>query len=364
MCSTRFWNWVCTGLFVGGLLGTTTYLSSPVSYAENPLQFFLTLAKYKVKDVFVTEQMLKYAAIKFNPKGFNLSNLKNMMISTENRVEIDLLRKISKVFQPTKLSAAAMSTVHSHYFNPMIATRSYMTVAPVDLFLDPIALRQGYISVVNQAEVPNALHIQDSGMVPVCTEIAIVNPETRKICKEGEFGEIWVCSEANLTSFTNGPKGPVDHFAQTQFRGVIANGNPDVTYLRTGDLGFLHNVSVTKNNAKESDNEISTFQPLFVLGKIADTFEVMGLHHFPIDIENTIESCHSDIYKNGSCVFKCSDYTIVVCESKRTKYYASLVPLIVNTILSKHHVVIDIVAFIKRVNSQFQDWVLNKSKNC
>ena len=57
--------------------------------------------------------------------------------------------------------------------------------------------------------------------------------------KEGEFGEIWVCSEANLTAFTNGPKGPVDHFAQTQFRGVIADGNPDVTYLRTGDLGFF-----------------------------------------------------------------------------------------------------------------------------
>ncbi|EMG48062.1 SPAC56F8.02 Uncharacterized protein C56F8.02 [Candida maltosa Xu316] len=333
---------------LGVFLGTTTYLSSPVAYAENPLAFFLTLARYKVKDIFVTEQMLKYAAIKFSPKGFNLSNLKNMMISTESRVEIDLLRKIAKVFQATKLSAAAMSTIHNHYFNPMISTRSYMTVAPVDLYLDPIALRQGYVSVVNQAEVPNALHIQDSGMVPVCTEIAIVNPETRKICKEGEFGEIWVCSEANLTSFTNGPKGPVDPFTQAQFRGVIADGNPDVTYLRTGDLGFLHNVSVTKNNAKATDDEISTFQPLFVLGKIADTFEVMGLHHFPIDIENTIESCHSDIYKNGSCVFKCSDYTIVVCESRNTKYYASLVPLIVNTVLSKHHVVIDIVAFIKK----------------
>ena len=89
----------------------------------------------------------------------------------------------------------------------------------------------------------------------------------------------------------------------------------------------------------------------FCFGKIADTFEVMGLHHFPIDIENTIESCHSDIYRNGSCIFKCGDYTIVVCESKRTKYFASLVPLIINTILSKHHLVIDIVAFIKRVNS-------------
>ena len=78
-------------------MGTTTYLSSPVNYAENPLSFFLLLARHKVKDVFVTEQMLKYAAIKFTLKGFNLSNLKNMMISTENRVEIDLLRKLQSV---------------------------------------------------------------------------------------------------------------------------------------------------------------------------------------------------------------------------------------------------------------------------
>ncbi|ODV77342.1 acetyl-CoA synthetase-like protein [Suhomyces tanzawaensis NRRL Y-17324] len=338
---------------LGVFLGTTTYLSSPVNFAENPLAFFLALAKYKVKDVFVTEQMLKYAAIKFTPKGFNLSNLKNMMISTENRVEIDLLRKIVRVFQPTKLGAASMSTVYNHCFNPMIATRSYMTVAPVDLYLDPIALRQGYVSVVNQVEVPNALHIQDSGMVPVCTEIAIVNPETRKLCKEGEFGEIWVCSEANLTSFTNGPKGPVDRFSQANFHGVVANGDPNVTYLRTGDLGFLHHISITKNGSNYGTNlqeqeEYTSFQPLFVLGKIADTFETMGLHHFPIDIENTIESCHSDIFKNGSCVFKCSDYTIVVCESKRSRFFSSLVPLIVNTILSKHHIIVDIVAFIKK----------------
>lgn len=336
---------------LGVYLGTTTYLSSPVNYAENPLAFFLSLARYKVKDVFVTEQMLKYAAIKFTPKGFGLSSLKNMMISTESRVEIDLLRKIARVFQPTKLSAASMSTVYNHCFNPMISTRSYMTVAPVDLFLDPIALRQGYISVVNQAEVPNALHIQDSGMVPVCTEIAIVNPETNKVCREGEIGEIWVCSEANLTSFTNGPKGPVDKFSKRQFLGKIEDGNPDMTYLRTGDLGFLHNISISRSkptgkSAEERDT--TTFQPLFVLGKIADTFEVMGLHHFPIDIENTIESCHVDIYKNGSCIFKCADYTIVVCESKRSRDFASLVPLIVNTVLSKHHLIVDIVAFIKK----------------
>ncbi|KAF8002740.1 hypothetical protein HF325_003705 [Metschnikowia pulcherrima] len=333
---------------LGVYLGTTTYLSSPVNFAGNPLSFFLSLAKYKVKDVFVTEQMLKYAVAKFTPKGFNLSHLKNMMINTDGRVEIDLLRKIANIFLLAKLNTASMSAVYNHCFNPIISTRSYMTVAPVDLFLDPIALRQGYISIVNQAEHPNALRVQDSGMVPVCTEIAIVNPETCNICKEGEFGEIWVNSEANLISFTNGPKGPVDNFIKKQFVGKILGDKSDRTYLRTGDLGFLHHISITKNRSNEAHEEVTSFQPLFVLGKISDTFEVMGLHHFPLDIESTIEACHPDIYKNGSCIFKCADYTIVVCEARRSRSLSALVPMIVNTVFSKHHLIVDIVAFIKR----------------
>ncbi|KAK6202845.1 uncharacterized protein RJT21DRAFT_118919 [Scheffersomyces amazonensis] len=345
---------------LGVFLGVTTYLFSPVSYAENPLAFFLTLARNKVKDVFVTDQQLKYAVSKFTPKGFTLNHLKNMMISTDSRVEIELLREIAKVFRPTQLSAASLSTVYDHFFNPMISTRSNMTIAPVDLFLDPIALRQGYVSVVDQKEVPNALHIQDSGVVPVCTQVAIVNPETCRVCKEGEYGEIWVASEANLPSFSNGPKGPEDKFSKILFNGKIIGGDPNITYLRTGDLGFLHNISITKNMdngrnnshgggmIESSPEQLTSFQPLFLLGKIADTFEVMGLHHFPIDIENTIESSHPAINKNGVCIFKCSDYTIVVCQTSSVKYFASLVPIIVNTVLSKHHLIVDIVAFIKR----------------
>ncbi|WPK26766.1 hypothetical protein PUMCH_004127 [Australozyma saopauloensis] len=334
---------------LGVYLGTSTFLCSPVAFAESPLTFFQYLQKYRVKDVFMTEQMLKYAVAKFTPRGLDLSCLRNMMISTENRVEVDLLKKIAKIFQPARISVALMSAVYTHFFNPIISTRSYMKVAPVDLFLDPLALRQGYISIVNQADYPNALRVQDSGMIPVCSQIAIVNPETCKICKEGEFGEIWVSSEANLLSFTNGPKGPQDYFTQKQFKGIIADKDPNVTYLRTGELGFLHNISISKltNNNDEPD-VVTTFQPLFVLGKISDTFELLGLHHFPMDIESTIESCHPDIFKNGSCIFKCSDYVIVVCEAKRNKNLSSLVPLITNTVFSKHHVFVDIVAFIKK----------------
>lgn len=334
---------------LGVYLDTTTLLCSPVSFAENPLSFFQALQKYRVKDAFATEQVLKYAVAKVTPKGLDLKSLQNMMISTENRVEVDLLKKFANLLQPFRINAASMSAIYTHYFNPIISTRSYMKVAPVDLYLDPLALRQGYVSIVNPADQPCALRVQDSGVIPVCTQIAIVNPETCKCCREGEFGEIWVRSEANLLSFTHGPKGPQDYFTSKQFKGVIADGDPSVTYLRTGDLGFLHNISISKVGASSDKEPVpTTFQPLFVLGKISDTFEVMGLHHFPIDIENTIESCHSDIHKNGTCIFKCSDYIIVVCEAKRSNNLSSLVPLITDTVFSKHHLFVDVVAFIKK----------------
>ena len=38
----------------------------------------------------------------------------------------------------------------------------------------------------------------------------------------------------------------------------------------------------------------------------------------------------------------------MVCESRRHRHLASLVPLIANTVFSKHHLMVDIVAFMSR----------------
>ncbi|ODV96038.1 hypothetical protein PACTADRAFT_49455 [Pachysolen tannophilus NRRL Y-2460] len=330
---------------LGVFLGSSTYLISPVDYSYNPMTFYLTLSKYKVKDAYITPQMIKHAFKKSKPKGFELSDFKNLMIAYEGRPAVDLFKASSLHFAPANLSSSSISHVYTHDFNPMITSRSYMSFDPIDLWLDPVALRQGYISIVNPSTNSDAIHVQDSGMVPVCTQIAIVNPETRELCKVGEYGEIWVCSESNVLSFTNGPNGPKDAFIESQFQAKIKNGNNDYTYLRTGDLGFLHSVSKSdvSNNGQKAD-----IQPLFVLGKIAETIEVMGLHHFVIDIERSVESCHPDIYKNGSCIFRCSDFTILVVEPKVSTNVSALVPIIVNRVLNRHSLIVDVVVFVQK----------------
>ena len=75
--------------------GAPTYLVSPVDFAANPQSLFLTLSRYKIKDTYATSQMLDHAMAIMPGKGFTLHELKNMMISTEGRPQVDVCEYLS-----------------------------------------------------------------------------------------------------------------------------------------------------------------------------------------------------------------------------------------------------------------------------
>jgi hypothetical protein len=213
-----------------------------------------------------------------------------------------------------------------------------MSIEPIELWLDPRALRRGLVYPVDPDTEPGALCMQDSGMVPVSTQIAIVNPETCQLCHIGEYGEIWVQSEASAKSFYMSKQD----FDTERFNGRIMGGDPNATYVRTGDLGFLHNVT----RPIGANNQPVEMQILFVLGNIGETFEVNGLNHFPIDIENSVERCHRNITPGGCAVFQAGGLVVILVEVYRKAYLASIVPVIVDAVLNEHQLVVDIVAFV------------------
>jgi hypothetical protein len=282
--------------------------------------------------------MLDFAMGNVPGKGFSLHEVRNLMISTELRPRQDLFAKIRLHFAQTGLERTAINTIYSHVLNPMIASRSYMSIEPIELWLDIRALRRGLIYPVDPDTDPMALLVQDSGMVPVSTRIAIVNPETCQLCHVGEYGEIWVQSEACAKSFYMSKQ----LFDEERFNGRLLGGDPGVTYVRTGDLGFLHNVT----RPIGPGNQPVEMQLLFVLGSIGETFEVNGLNHFPVDIENSVEKCHRNITPSGCAVFQAGGMVVVIVEVFRKAYLASIVPVIVNAVLNEHQIVVDIVAFV------------------
>lgn len=181
--------------------------------------------------------------------------------------------------------------MYSHVLNPMVVTRSYMCIEPIELWLDLRALRRGLVCPVDPEAEPAALLLQDSGMVPVNTQIAIVNPETCTLCHVGEYGEIWIQSDACAQSFY----GSKQDFDLERFNGRVVDGDPSVPYVRTGDLGFLHTVT----RPIGPGGQPVEMQVLFVLGNVGETFEVNGLNHFPMDIETSVEKSHRNIMPGG-----------------------------------------------------------------
>jgi len=276
---------------MGVFLATPTYLVSPVDFASNPNLFFQTLSRYKIKDTYATAQMLDHAIAHAAGKTSALHELKNLMISTDQRPRMDVYQKVRLAFAQAGLDRTAINTIYSHVLNPMVASRSYMCIEPIELYLDPSSLRRGLIVPVDPDQEPFALRLQDSGMVPVSTQISIVNPETNRLCLVGEYGEIWVQSEANAHAFY----GSKDMFDAERFNGRTVDGDPGVRYVRTGDLGFLHSVS----RPIGPGGNMVEMQVLFVLGGIGETFEVNGLQHFPVDVEASVERCHRALVRGG-----------------------------------------------------------------
>lgn len=323
---------------MGIFLATPTYLVSPVDFAANPNILFQTLSRYKIKDTYATAQMLDHAIGHHAGKNTPLHELKNLMISTEQRPRADVYNRVKNAFAAAGLDRTAINTIYSHVLNPMVASRSYMCIEPIELYLDQQAIRRGLVVPVDPDQDPFALMIQDSGMVPVSTQISIVNPETNRLCLVGEYGEIWVQSEANAHSFY----GKKDAFDAERFNGRTVDGDPGVRYVRTGDLGFLHNVS----RPIGPGGNMVEMQVLFVLGSIGETFEVNGLQHFPMDIETSVEKCHRAIVRGGCAIFQAGSLLVLVAEVRTRAYLASLVPVIVNAVLNEHQLVLDIVAFV------------------
>jgi|GEM_PF-293209 len=98
-------------------------------------------------------------------------------------------------------------------------------------------------------------------------DIRIVDPETAIECHPSRIGEIWIAGDSVAQGYWNRP----EQSAQV-FQARIKHGEADLPFLRTGDLGFIHE------------------QRLFVTGRIKDVIIVRGKNHYPQDIEHTVST--------------------------------------------------------------------------
>ncbi|CAI4051492.1 Cmr2p SKDI_15G2430 [Saccharomyces kudriavzevii IFO 1802] len=359
---------------LGIYTGASTCLFSLTDVLTDPKEFLIGLQNLNVKDLYLRLEnfysLLDRASNLIEGSKHKKENIssgknntsssvredifkgvRNIMIPFLNRPRVYTIENILKRYPTISLTPTQINYVYQHHFNPVISLRSYLDIPPIDLYLDPVSLREGIIREVNPNDMTMNgkayIKVQESGVVPVCTDVSVVNPETLLPCVDGEFGEIWCCSEANAFDYfiCNGSKNRLykDPFITEQFKSKMKSEmNNTLSYLRTGDLGFIKNVSCTN-----SQGDVVNLNLLFVLGSIHESIDILGLTHFVSDLERTVKEVHADI---GSCLIAKAGGLLVClirCKERRNPILGNLTTLIVSELLGKHGVILDLCAFVK-----------------
>jgi thioester reductase-like protein len=134
---------------------------------------------------------------------------------------------------------------------------------------DRTALYQGRVQPATDGAVAATTTLVSCGRALGTTEIRIVDiAGTPREAGEREVGEIWIRGRSKCLGYWCRPE-----LSATQFEARLP-GDPvgSATWLRSGDLGFLH------------DGE------LYVCGRSKDLIIVRGLNYYPQDIESLLES--------------------------------------------------------------------------
>ncbi|MGB7413567.1 MAG: AMP-binding protein, partial [Thermosynechococcaceae cyanobacterium] len=108
--------------------------------------------------------------------------------------------------------------------------------------------------------------------------VAIANPDTLTPCPPNEIGEIWVATAGLGKGYWQQPE-----LTQGTFHAILNTG--EGPFLRTGDLGFMHNGN------------------LFITGRRHDVLVFWGLNHYPNHIEHTANQLHPGFNPNSCAAF-------------------------------------------------------------
>ncbi len=213
-------------------------------------------------------------------------------------VRHETLDRFARKFAPSGFSPSAFYPCYGLAEATLLVTGGHRDRTPTQQSFDSAALRQRRTVPVADGEA-NAHTLVSCGGPAADIDIKIVDPQTRTRCREGEAGEIWLRGPSIAAGYMRAP----ELMAQTFFAELAhTDGAPDgaphsaphgehdsesaddaaQTYLRTGDIGFLHRGE------------------LYICGREKDLIIIRGVNHYPQDIEHTAERCSPSL-RPGCC---------------------------------------------------------------
>ena len=265
------------------LRGGTTYGFAPTDFIQRPVLWFETISKYRATSTaapnFAFDYCLRTGRLpKETLEACDLSSLLVLMCAAEP-VKPDTYTRFLETFQAYGLKSECFYVAYGLAENTLAATLHGRNIVSVN----KRALTLGEARMTTEvSEIDRAKQIVSCGAPLPGLDLRIVDAEGHFSLKSGRVGEIWLAGSGKCRGYWNNPE-----LTMKQFHARLVDDSPyDDGYLRTGDLGFMH------------DGE------LYVCGRIKDMIILRGQNYYPHDIESVVERSSSLIRHNCVVAFQ------------------------------------------------------------
>jgi thioester reductase-like protein len=265
------------------LRGGTTYGFAPMDFIQRPVLWFETISRYRATSTaapnFAYDYCLRTGRLpKETLEACDLSSLLVLMCAAEP-VKPDTFTRFLEAFQAYGLKSPNFYVAYGLAENTLAVTLHGRNIVSVN----KRALTLGKARMTTEvSEIDAAKQIVSCGVPLEGLDLKIVDPEGHFALEPGRVGEIWLAGRGKCLGYWNNAE-----LTQKQFRARLVDDRPyDDGYLRTGDLGFLH------------EGE------LYVCGRIKDMIILRGQNYYPHDIESVVERSSSLIRHNCVVAFQ------------------------------------------------------------
>ncbi|MCI0680612.1 MAG: thioester reductase domain-containing protein [Gemmataceae bacterium] len=277
-------------LLFAAVSGGAVYAFAPVDFLRQPLLWLQAISTYGASITPAPNFGYDYClrADRIPDSALDTLDLRSMrcMINGSEPVRSRTMTSFYERFRRCGLARSALVAAYGLAENTLTVSMQ----GRIALDLDRRLLQRNQVRIDRTVRgSQHHLSLPSSGRPMAGVEVRIVDPETRRDLGEDAIGEIWVAGPSKTAGYWRKPELTHATFA-ARLAGDAARGDAiGVDYLRTGDLGFLH------------DGEV------FVCGRLKDTIIVRGKNFYPQDIEAAVEQFCPDSRPASTVAFAVAD---------------------------------------------------------
>jgi 8-amino-7-oxononanoate synthase len=320
---------------VGGILysvffGRYCVLMSPFAFLQKPVRWLRAITRYRVSISGGPNFGYDLCTQKITDEemqGLDLSTW-DVAFNGAEPIRASTLDGFAEKFAPVGFRREALYPCYGMAETTLIVTGGKKSEPPVVRSFMGKALDEHRIVPV-PADHKDARKLIGCGSIPPDQQMLVVDPVQYRQMPDDRVGEIWVDSPSVGLGYWNKPGATQETF-QAKLRDSVSG-----TYLRTGDLGFVH------------EGE------LFITGRLKDLIIVRGVNRYPQDIELTVEQASSHLQPGAVGAFAVDmhgrERLIIVSEIDRTrrKDWSDVIGVIRRAVTAEHELPPDGIVLVR-----------------